>query len=203
MTRRYLLVDDNKAFAENIAEILTDVGAQVVCASDGDSALAAVGGSRFDALVTDMKMPGVSGAELLRRVRERDPGLPVVLVSAYTRNEQLEEARRLGLLAFIAKGTGPAELVALLSRARRDAVVVAATEDEGRLEQLREGLSRRGITMCSVHAGELPPIGIPLAILDDGCASAIERLKARFPSAPVLSAKSEGLDAKLEGLCAS
>jgi hypothetical protein len=105
------------------------------------------------------------------------------------------------LLAFIAKGTGPGELVTLLARARRDAVVLAATDDEGRLEQLRDDLSRRGITLCSVNASEVPPIGQPLAILDDGCARAVESLKARFPAAPVLSAKSEGLDAQLEGLC--
>ena len=112
MTRRYLLVDDNPAFAENVAEILSDAGAEVTCAADGERALEAVAKSRFDAMVTDMKMPGVSGSELLRRVRERDPGLPVVLVSAYTRNEQLAEARKHGLLAFCAKTSGPAELLA-------------------------------------------------------------------------------------------
>jgi DNA-binding NtrC family response regulator len=185
MTRRYLLVDDNRAFAENVAEILTDAGAEVVCASDATAALDAIGASQFDALVTDMKMPGVSGCELLRRVRARDPGLPVVLVSAYTHNEQLAEAWRLGLLAFIAKTSGPAELVTMLTNARRDAMVASATDDEAYLEHLRERLSKRGITVCAAHAEGLTA---PLAILSDGDAAAVAQLRSRFPATPVVSA---------------
>ncbi|MBL8911736.1 MAG: response regulator [Archangium sp.] len=200
MKRRYLLVDDNHAFAENVAEILSDAGAEVTCAADGEGALEAVSKSRFDAMVTDMKMPGVSGSELLRRVRERDPGLPVVLVSAYTRNEQLAEARQLGLLAFFAKTSGPAELLALLSHARRDAMVLAATEDEARVEQVRETLSRLGITVCS-GSGEVPPICKPRAILADG----ESRWASLFPSVPVFSLRDpvETIGTRLDSLCAA
>lgn len=203
MTRRYLLVDDNHAFAENVAEILSDAGAEVICAHDGEHALDAVAHNRFDAMVTDMKMPGVSGSELLRRVRQRDPGLPVVLVSAYTRNEQLAEARTLGLLAFFAKTSRPGELLSLLSHARRDATVLVATNDEARLEQLRDVLSRRGITVCNAVGDTAPPpVGRPIAILSD---ASTERLQALFPSVPVLSARDslDTLTTRLDSLCPS
>lgn len=200
MARRYLLVDDNEAFAENVAEILSDAGAEVICAYDGERALDAVTRTRFDAMVTDMKMPGVSGSELLRRVRQRDPGLPVVLVSAYTRNEQLAEARQLGLLAFFAKTSGPGELLSLLSHARRDATVLVATNDEARLEQLRDALSLHGITVCNALGDEVPPVGRPIAILAD---ESTARLQALFPSVPVLSARDpiDALSSRLDALC--
>ena len=76
--RRYLVVDDNVAFAENVAEILRDDGAEVEVAHTGPEALQRATPGRFDALVIDMRMPGMSGAELLRAVRRQDPGVPVV-----------------------------------------------------------------------------------------------------------------------------
>ena len=158
-TRRYLLVDDNREFAENMAEILTDEGADVTRAVDGPSALSALDHGPFDVMITDMRMPGVTGAELLKLVRVRDPGLPVVVVSAYTRDEQLEEAHRLGLLAFMLKTASPAKLLELLERARRDAVVLAVCDDEARIERAREALERgqrgRGDAVLDLgeHAG--------------------------------------------------
>ena len=77
MSRKYLVVDDNAEFAENVAEILADAGAEVSVATGGLAALEQVGHTRFDGVVTDLKMPGLSGADLLRRVRSVDPGVPV------------------------------------------------------------------------------------------------------------------------------
>jgi CheY-like chemotaxis protein len=198
MKRRYLLVDDNLAFAENVAEILGDLGAEVTQAGDAPHALDALSRERFDVMMTDMKMPGVSGTELLRLVRERDPGLPVVLVSAYTGADQLQEARRLGLLAFVAKTAGPEELISLLSHAQRDAVALVLTDDDARLEQLREGLARRGITVVSEDLGAVSPRAI---VHDEGCRS-LARVRARFPKLPVLSAAGplDDLASRLEGL---
>jgi len=184
MTRRYLLVDDNREFAENMAEILTDEGAEVTRAFDGPSALTALEKGPFDVMITDMRMPGVSGAELLKLVRVRDPGLPVVLVSAYTRNEQLEEAHRLGLLAFMVKTTSPVKLIEVLERARRDAVVLAVCDDEGRIERARDAMAAIGITVCTVKClGDLEGHPMPLAAIVENFTSPLaEALRMRFPT---------------------
>lgn len=176
--RRYMLVDDNVAFAENVAEILTDAGATVTSAHDAASALEIVKRTRFDALVTDMKMPGGSGADLLREVRHTDPGLPVVLLSAYAANEQLAEVRRLGLFAFLSKTTNPRQLVQLLENAQRDRVVIAVTDDEAWVDQVREAVTPLGITVCGTAEdqpiAQLPP---PLAVLAAPSGGCVERLK--------------------------
>src|SRR5579862_4874315 len=97
--RSYLIVDDNVAFAENLAEILADRGDRAVLASSGAEAVALVEKNRFDALVSDMRMPAMNGAELVHRVRKTDPGLPAIVVTAYTADNELEAARLEGLLA--------------------------------------------------------------------------------------------------------
>ena len=149
MTRRYLVVDDNLEFAENVAEILTDAGAEVCVAAGGKSALEQLRATRFDGIVTDMKMPGLSGAELLRQMRAIDPGVPVVLLSAWAQDAQVAEARRLGLLAFLSKASGTPQLIELLSSARRDATIVLIDDDRALVENLSESLASVGFTVCS------------------------------------------------------
>ena len=90
--RRYLIVDDNLAFAENLAEIIRDSGAEAVVADGGLAAVALVAGQRFDALVTDMRMPVMGGARLVHEIRRVDPGLPTVVVTAYTGEDDLVAA---------------------------------------------------------------------------------------------------------------
>src|SRR5919205_994733 len=97
--RRYLIVDDNRAFAENLSEIVSDLGDEVTVAQDGAEALALATKRRYDALVTDMRMPFMGGAELVHRVRRIDPGLPAIVVTAHVGDNELERARQEGLLA--------------------------------------------------------------------------------------------------------
>ena len=94
--RRYLLVDDNLAFAENLAEILRDGGAEVNVAGSGTQALELARATKFDALVTDMRMPVMSGARLVHEIRRVDPGVPVIVVTAYTGENDLVAAREEG-----------------------------------------------------------------------------------------------------------
>ena len=147
MSRKYLVVDDNTQFAENVAEILTHAGAEVSIASEVKSALEQLKSTRFDGVVTDMKMPGLSGAELLRQLRVFDPGVPVVLVSAWAYDAQVDEARRLGLLAFLSKASGTAQLIELMENARRDATVVLVDDDRALVENLTVALSARASTL--------------------------------------------------------
>lgn len=194
MARKYLVVDDNTAFAENVAEILTDGGAQVEVAAGAAAALTRIRATRFDGVVTDMKMPGLSGAELLRELRRVDPGVPVVLLSAWAGDEQLHAARRLGLLAFLNKAGATPQLLSLLQHARRDATVVLLEDDELLSENLCEALAERGFTVCSAASlDELENLEVrPLAALVDlrivGApdGASLERARDLFPGTPLL-----------------
>jgi len=194
MTRKYLVVDDNVEFAENVAEILTDSGAEVCVAAEGKAALAVLKTTRFDGVVTDMKMPGLSGAELLRELRLIDPGVPVVLLSAWAQDAQVDEARRLGLLAFLSKASGTPQLIELMAHARRDATVVLIDDDRALVDNLTEALASAGFTVCpATSLKELDGLTVqPLAALVDirmpgsSDGAALERIQQLFPGTPML-----------------
>ncbi len=159
--RRCLIVDDNREFAENLAEIIRDQGAEVDLAGGGGEALALVTRWRYQALLTDMRMPGMGGAELVHEVRRLDPGLAALVVTAHVADDTLEAARREGLLAVLAKPVPIGPLLELLSAARRDGLV-AVIEDDPRLsDNLCEAMRRLGLNFPGLPV--LIMTGVPAA----------------------------------------
>ncbi len=202
--KRVLLVDDNAAFAENIAEILRDLGYQVVIATSGEAALRAAREREFDALVTDMRMPLMSGAKVVHEIRRGDPELPAIVVTAYTGEDDLAAARNEGLLAVLPKPVPIERLVELLSQARRGALV-ALVEDDGALaDNLCEALRDHGFSAVTARSiadaerfGDVRPF---VALVDrrvpggpDG--QAMHLMTRRFPQMPqiVITAYAEGM----------
>lgn len=121
--RSYLIVDDSLPFAENLEEILRDQGDDAVVADSGSSALELVRNRRFHALVTDMKMPTMNGAKLVQEIHRVDPGLPVVIVTAYSSEAELRRAKQEGVFAILPKPVPLDELLPLLAKARRNSPV--------------------------------------------------------------------------------
>jgi DNA-binding response OmpR family regulator len=91
-----LVVDDNHDLAENIAEILGMRGFAALIATSAEEALPKALTDGPDLLVTDFRLPGMSGAELVRRIREERRALRAVVMSAYTDEMTLEAARSVG-----------------------------------------------------------------------------------------------------------
>jgi DNA-binding response OmpR family regulator len=81
--KRILVVDDEEAIRLLYQEELQEAGYQVIAASDGYEALRMVQDDRPDLMTIDIKMPGMDGIELLRRVREMHRNLPIIISTAY------------------------------------------------------------------------------------------------------------------------
>ena len=115
---RVLYVDDEEAVVDVGAATLEALGYKVTAATDATRALADFRSRpyEFDVLVTDLSMPGLSGAELARRAREIRPGLPVVLTSGYVRPEDRDALRRAGDVELLLKPNLVAELGSTLHR---------------------------------------------------------------------------------------
>ncbi len=84
MGKRILIVDDNPNMSSLLSEMLEVFDFESVRADDGDKALAELDKGNFSMVITDMRMPNMSGLELLREIKARHPKIPVVLISGYS-----------------------------------------------------------------------------------------------------------------------
>ena len=83
MTKKILVVDDEENICKLYKEELEEMGFEVTTVQDGSSALAAIEKSRYDLVTLDMRMKGMDGIETLRKMKERDANLPIIISSAY------------------------------------------------------------------------------------------------------------------------
>jgi DNA-binding NtrC family response regulator len=111
-----LIVDDDGALRRAVATALADLGHRAEEAEDGAAALAWLARERADAVLLDLRMPGMDGLEVLRRIRARPDAPPVAVLTAVPTSENTIEAMRLGAADHLAKPIGRGGLRALLQR---------------------------------------------------------------------------------------
>ncbi len=112
-----LIVDDKDLLRDSIGQTLQRVGFTVVTASDGEMALELIAKRRPDAVVTDLRMPGMTGLELIARIREIDDELPIVMMTAFSTVETAVEAIKLGAYDYVTKPFEGDELIIAVKRA--------------------------------------------------------------------------------------
>ncbi len=123
-----LLADDDHAVRRVFQFKLEKLGHDVVTASDGASALAALEAERFDVLVSDIRMPGMDGIELLERAQSVQPHIKVILITAHATVSQAVQAVKLGAFDYITKPFEDDELFTAIDRAG----AFRSLEDENR-----------------------------------------------------------------------
>jgi nitrogen regulation protein NR(I) len=114
---RICLIDDDAPAREALERVLLGEGYEVGSHVDGDAGLAAALEEDFDCVLTDLRMPGVSGLELIDTLRDELPNLPVVLMTAHGTTETAIEATRRGAFDYILKPFEMDELLAIVARA--------------------------------------------------------------------------------------
>ena len=113
---RILVVDDEANARTALAEILRDEGYAVEAAGDAFKALGKVAEFAPELVLTDLKMPGMDGLALLARLRESDPDLPVVVMTAFGEVESAVRAMRSGARDYLAKPVNVGELSVVIAR---------------------------------------------------------------------------------------
>ncbi len=132
-----LIVDDDAALRESVAETIADLGHEPLQAPDGEGALALLSRRAVDAVLLDLRMPGLDGIEVLARIRARPSAPPVAVLTAVASATDTIEAMRLGAVDHVLKPIGRAELAALLERLLPAAPSAGrATGQAGRQETL-------------------------------------------------------------------
>jgi DNA-binding NtrC family response regulator len=113
-----LIVDDERTLARAIKAFLTESGYEAEVAGDAEQALRLLETMRPDVVFTDVRLPGMDGIELLRRIREFDPSIPVVIMTAHGTIEGAVEAVKLGAFDYLKKPVDLEELKLLADRAQ-------------------------------------------------------------------------------------
>ncbi len=111
-----LIVDDDDALRGSMAEAVADLGHEPIEAADGAAALRLLAARRADAVLLDLRMPGMDGLEVLARVRALPEPPPVAVLTAVATAANTIEAMRLGAADHLAKPVGRLDLQALLGR---------------------------------------------------------------------------------------
>jgi EAL domain-containing protein (putative c-di-GMP-specific phosphodiesterase class I) len=114
---RILLVDDDDRVRQAYVRLLTAEGLEVVPASSGEAAVRLLAQQRFDAVISDVMMPGMSGLDLLRAVRAQDLDVSVILMTGVPMLEGAVQAVEYGALRYLTKPIAGAELTRNVRRA--------------------------------------------------------------------------------------
>ncbi len=117
LTGRVLVVEDDDDTRAALCDALTDLGHAIEAHSDGASALQRLGSAEFDAVLTDIRMPGMDGIELCQRLTGDRPHLPIVVMTAFGDVESALGALRAGAFDFLTKPLSLEKLDGALSRA--------------------------------------------------------------------------------------
>ena len=138
---RVLLVDDEQEFVRALAKRLNARGLNVEFTGDGESAIEKIKHSDYDVIVLDLAMPGIDGLETLKRLKEVDPDLQILLLSGHGTIKSGVDAMKGGAIDFLEK---PAEFPELLAKIREASARRMVLVEKRREEQVADIMRDRG-----------------------------------------------------------
>ena len=125
--RKVLVVDDDPVVRQSINRVLTNKGYAVITAETGEEALRKLNEEKYDAVYTDIRMPGMSGLDVAEQIKARRPWTPVVIITGYGTDAAEARAKAAGVSGFLHKPLSPE----MIETSARDVLAEPATVEEG------------------------------------------------------------------------
>jgi DNA-binding NtrC family response regulator len=155
MSRRALVVDDDRAMVRTLSDVLRLNGWAVTPAFDGQEAVAAAHDGSFDVVLMDVKMPGLNGVEAFKAMKEAQPNLRVILMTAYAAHDLIAEAEREGVMQVMPKPVNIPLLLAVLAQTlNRQQPVLVVDHDGTFLRTLADVLRLHGFEVVMAETLE-------------------------------------------------
>jgi two-component system response regulator HydG len=152
-TPTLLVVDDEPDTCANLSDIFTDLGYEVDVAYDGPSALSLIAEKVYDVALLDLKMPGMSGLDLYRRIREISAGTVAIVVTAYAASETAKAVTEAGAWKIVSKPVDLAFLHRLVDEALEEPLILVVDDDHDLCDALWDLFRERGLRVCLAHDG--------------------------------------------------
>lgn len=194
---RILVVDDEASMRLTVAGNLELEGFDVIEAKSGEHALTLLETEKVDLVLTDIRMPGINGVELFRRISVKLPGTPVVLMTAFAVEELVSSALREGAFTVLSKPFDVGHMIRTVSRAARMPLVLVVDDVKEDAESTAAALQLAGLRAMPVFSGaealEVLKDGkvdlcvIDLVMPDLSGAEVIEKLRVENPGLSVIA----------------
>ena len=191
-----LIVDDDRRMTRTLGDILTMSGHTVTEASSGSEALEKANGFAFDCVLTDIKMPEMNGVELHRRPRDIQPGLPVLLMTAYAADELIRQGLTEGVAGVFDKPLDINYLLGFFNSLVKHRTIVIVDDDPAFCKTLDDILSHRGFKVLQINNPhtmdtDMLTSGVQTILLDmklngfNGL-DVLKRIRVQYPTLPVI-----------------
>jgi DNA-binding NtrC family response regulator len=148
---KILLIEDDPGIADTLRRVLMSEGHEVALQTRGDEGLARAGKETFHVVVTDMKVPGLSGLEIVRQLHRTQPRLPIILVTAFGTTDTAIEAMQFGAYDYLLKPFDIAQMVDLVAKAIDSNRRMSEPVTLGATEERRDALVGRSAAMHAIY----------------------------------------------------
>jgi DNA-binding NtrC family response regulator len=148
---KLLIVDDEPDTCANLADIFGELGYSVRVAYEGASALELAKKESFDIALLDLKMPGMDGLQLFKRLKEVSQGTAAIIITAYAASDTARDAMEAGAWGLMAKPVDVQALFRTIDEALGQPVVLVVDDDHELCESLRDILMQKRFRVCVAH----------------------------------------------------
>jgi two-component system response regulator HydG len=192
---RILIVDDDQRMSRTLSDILSLAGHKVVDAISGEEALDKIATQEFDCVLIDVRMPGMNGVEFHRQLHQTQPGLPVILMTAFASEEIVQQGLDEGAVGVLDKPIDINHLLSFFSSLAKNRTIVIVDDDPDFCQTLGDILHKRGFdvtlitdphTSVETMASDSQVIMLDMKLDGLGGLQVLKELRGRYPSLPVV-----------------
>jgi two-component system, NtrC family, response regulator len=148
---KILIVEDDRGIVVTLRRVLAEEGHRVVVDPRGDTGLACAASQNFDLVLSDIRLPGLSGLDLVRELHRIKPRLPIILMTAHGTTETAIQATQLGAFDYLLKPFEMPELIDLVDKAISNSRLMSEPVDMGEPDSARDAIVGHSRAMQAIY----------------------------------------------------